>query len=329
MKQKFDERDIIFSRLRMTKGSQYFKDYYLRYPEKKEEDKRMKEEARLRSSHDTGDVFSFLAPKADWEEKLFSQEIMPNRKIAFLQHEKYLNTPINQNIKKQDANKLTEIVKSKAMEFGACLVGIVKLTDEDYYSYKGITQFNDSYGEEINLSYKYAIVIAVEMKSEYMKKAPRYEELVATEVAYDKSVFISASLAAFLKEHGYDALTNNYINYVAPMVPLSIIAGLGEKGRNNLLVTKEYGSRVRTAAILTNATLDVDKPISFGVQEFCNQCMRCVERCPTQALAAKGDIHVSDSKCMDVWLRSRTDCGICIAVCPFSKCKIVPKLDVE
>ncbi len=329
MRQKFDERDIIFSRLRMTKGSQSFKDYYLRHPAKKKRDQEIKDEARLRSKYTSGDIFSFLAPKADWEEKLFQQEIMPNREVAFSQHKKYINTPINQNVKKQDATQLTKIIKSKAIELGACLVGIVELTDEDYYSHKGITQFGDYYGEKITLSYKYAIVIAVEMASEYMKKAPRYEELVATEVAYDKSVFITASLAIYLKELGYDALTNNYINYMAPMVAMSIKAGLGERGRNNLLVTKEYGSRVRTAAILTNANLIVDKPISFGLQEFCNQCMRCVERCPTQALSATGDIHVSDSTCMDVWLRSRTDCGICIAVCPFSKCKYVLKLSVE
>lgn len=329
MKLKFDERDIIFSRLRLNSGSQNYKEYYQRHQEKEAADQLTRDEARRRTKYPSSDIMSFLAPKADFEEELFQQEILPNREIAFKVHEKYLNTSINRQINKQDVTQFTKLIKNKAIELGACLVGIVKLFDEDYYSHKGITQFNNFYGKKILPSYKYAIVIAVEMKNEYMKKAPRYEELVATEVAYDKSVFISASLAIYLKELGYDALSNNYINYVAPMVPLSIKAGFGEKGRNNLLVTKEYGSRVRTAAILTNVTLIEDKPISFGLQRFCAQCMRCVERCPTQALSPTGESHVSDSTCMEVWLRSRTDCGICIAVCPFSKCKYVPRLTVE
>ena len=51
-------------------------------------------------------------------------------------------------------------------------------------------------------------------------------------------------------------------------IPIAIDAGLGELGRNGLLVTPKYGPRVRLAKILTNMPLVPDSPIRFGVTEF-------------------------------------------------------------
>ncbi|PKN37491.1 MAG: hypothetical protein CVU62_07095 [Deltaproteobacteria bacterium HGW-Deltaproteobacteria-2] len=63
-------------------------------------------------------------------------------------------------------------------------------------------------------------------------------------------------------------------------------AGLGSIGKNGLLITKEFGPRVRFLAILTSADLDPGKPVK---ENYCSECDLCVEACPTGALRLKGE----------------------------------------
>jgi len=74
------------------------------------------------------------------------------------------------------------------------------------------------------------------------------------------------------------------------------------------------------AAVFTNLSLNIDKPVDFCLEEFCNSCMLCVKRCPTETLSAK-QIDLDDGKCMQMWQRAHTDCGRCISMCPFSRCQ--------
>lgn len=59
-------------------------------------------------------------------------------------------------------------------------------------------------------------------------------------------------------------------------------AGLGEIGLNNLLITPEFGPRVRLAAVITTAPLAIDGPKLVG--KVCNKCGECIEHCPTKAV---------------------------------------------
>jgi len=73
---------------------------------------------------------------------------------------------------------------------------------------------------------------------------------------------------------GYPASANHVLHYDGLMVPLAVDAGLGELGRLGYLITKEFGPRVRLGAVTTNLPLIADKPINFGVQDFCNICKK-------------------------------------------------------
>lgn len=102
----------------------------------------------------------------------------------------------------------------------------------------------------------------------------------------------------------------------------ALLAGLGTFGVNNMLLTKEYGPRVRFVSVLTSAELPPDPIIE---EDLCIRCMRCVGSCPTSALI-EGDYPQSltrKDKCT-AWsdsLRKRhiSPCGICIKVCPVGK----------
>lgn len=84
-------------------------------------------------------------------------------------------------------------------------------------------------------------------------------------------------LVNYLNVLGHDAVVANNI----PLKPAAVIAGLGCRGKNTLLVTPEYGPRVRLAAVLTSAELEPDEPFT---EDLCGKCERCIHACPTGAL---------------------------------------------
>ena len=65
----------------------------------------------------------------------------------------------------------------------------------------------------------------------------------------------------------------------------AVTCGLGEIGRNNLLLTPEYGPHQRLCAIVTEAPLEAD---SVRKLSLCDNCGRCREACPSGALKKDG-----------------------------------------
>lgn len=99
----------------------------------------------------------------------------------------------------------------------------------------------------------------------------------------------------------------------------ALLAGLGTFGVNNVLLTTGYGPRVRFASIFTSAEIPSD-PLITG--QLCTRCMKCVARCPAQALE-EGDYPASltDKRSCTTWSevlakKLISPCGICIKVCP-------------
>jgi epoxyqueuosine reductase QueG len=111
---------------------------------------------------------------------------------------------------------------------------------------------------------------------------------------------------------------------------IAIMAGLGWQGKNLLLVTPQYGPRVRLSSVLTDMPLTFDSPI----KNRCGRCISCVEACPAGAIRnVNTEFHYSDrneaidlDKChnntlkyMDVPGVGYTFCGQCIPVCPHGR----------
>jgi epoxyqueuosine reductase len=99
----------------------------------------------------------------------------------------------------------------------------------------------------------------------------------------------------------------------------AFLAGLGNFGMNNMLLTPEFGPRVRFASILTAAEI---RPDPLHEKPLCVRCRRCVEACPVHALEG-GDYPegLTDKKTCatrseDLQKRFISPCGICIKVCP-------------
>jgi epoxyqueuosine reductase QueG len=102
---------------------------------------------------------------------------------------------------------------------------------------------------------------------------------------------------------------------------------MGELGRHGLLITKELGSCLKIATVTTDLPLHYDFPIDIGIDEFCQDCKICAESCPSGSIpfGEKKVVRgvnkwcISPETCFKVWNETGTDCGICVASCPWTK----------
>ncbi len=106
-------------------------------------------------------------------------------------------------------------------------------------------------------------------------------------------------------------------------------SGLGWMGKNGNLITKAHGSYFFIAELIIDLELDYDAP----VKDYCGNCTRCIDACPTNAI-----VHpqiVDGSKCisyftielknaipdnykdqLDHWIFG---CDVCQDVCPWNR----------
>ena len=223
-------------------------------------------------------------------------------------------------------------IKQVARVFGADLVGVTATDDRWHYTHR----FNAKHRSEkptIDLSATpNCIVIGTAMPYQVIKTFPSAVAGVAAGFGYSKDALTLQSIAQFIRNMGYQAVAS--MNDTAQCIPYAIQAGLGEYGRHGLVITKEFGPRVRFGKIFTDLPLTHDRPIKFGVKEFCEVCRRCSDACPPQAIphgAPQDKIEnqsnavglrkwsVDGEKCFKFWANQGTECGICIRVCPYNK----------
>jgi reductive dehalogenase len=235
-----------------------------------------------------------------------------------------------------DIQRMTNLIKKTGKWFGADLVGIGPLNRTWVYSHWGDHSvkfgLGGKIGDPIELPeyFTNVIVMAIEMDHDQIRRSPAMES--SSDLAYSKMGFIAPSLARFIQELGYHALPSG--NDTALSVPMAIDAGLGELGRNGILITDKYGPRVRLCKVFTDLPLVHDKPVDLGVQAFCEICGKCATHCPGQALrhgertAEHNNIcnnvnilkwPVNAERCIGWWAKNRCGCSNCIRVCPFNK----------
>lgn len=98
---------------------------------------------------------------------------------------------------------------------------------------------------------------------------------------------------------------------------IAAAAGAGFIGRNNLLVTPEFGSRVRLVTVLTDAPLKLCGPVEDG----CGGCYKCVSACPAGAIGeTPGQFCLAKcveqiSKFQRLMFVAKGICGVCVKAC--------------
>jgi len=155
--------------------------------------------------------------------------------------------------------------------------------------------------------YGYVIVLTMEMDKNKIDRAPSEETALMVFKTYDTLGVAANELTRFLRRHGYAAQAGHPLGGLVLYPALAELAGLGWHGRHGLLITPEFGSRVRIATVFTSIeNLPVNEENRHAwVEEFCYaSCGRCVRKCPPKAILEKPKTygqklmrHIDNSKC--------------------------------
>jgi epoxyqueuosine reductase QueG len=102
----------------------------------------------------------------------------------------------------------------------------------------------------------------------------------------------------------------------------AFLAGLGNFGINNVLLTPQFGPRVRFASLFTTAEIPGDPVIEHPL---CIRCMRCIHACPVKAIGGEmypeglTDKKACATRSEALSTRYISPCGLCIRICPVGK----------
>ncbi len=243
--------------------------------------------------------------------------------------------------------KAAAMVKKVGHYLGANLVGIVPLDRRWIYSHAYWTDgahkavvfadVDEATETEDQLiipeKMRWVIVMGTRMDVDMIKYTPSPLGCAETRITYSKLGLQVAGMAEFLRGIGYQAIPS--INDLGLNIPMAIEAGFGEQGRNGKLITPEFGPSVRLCKVITDLPMSRDDPIRFGVQEFCDVCLKCADACPPGAITtgertwdgpnisnSPGHFtwHLDNELCRKYWSAGNgTNCTSCIRSCPFTK----------
>lgn len=222
---------------------------------------------------------------------------------------------------------LNVLIENELKSAGASLVGFADLS--------GIAP-------ECRSGLKYGISLAIAVEPRIfadIEKLPNREYYSEYKSLNEKLGELCLLASGLLIQNGFKAVPlipeavsqdDETLSTLLPFKSVAVLAGLGWIGKSALLVTKEYGSAVRLAAVLSDAAFDTGTPL---LEPQCGDCAECRKVCPGSAITGanwavvskRGDYYdafkCSDAarkQCEKLGIGSRI-CGKCIAACPWTK----------
>ncbi|MEH6823539.1 MAG: reductive dehalogenase [Motiliproteus sp.] len=217
-----------------------------------------------------------------------------------------------------------EIIKATLHYLGTDQVGICEAPDWVWYSH-------GEDGTEIKPAHKYAITTLIDQGHESQEGGSGDDWLSCTQSmrAYMRASLVGGVVAQHLRNLGYSATTHTAADGDVIQPPLALLSGLGEISRiGDVVLNPHMGPRLKTGVVTTDFPMEVDTPIDFGLQKFCDRCNKCARECPSGAITAGPkvmyngyEIWKSDQeKCTRYRLTNDAGsmCGRCMKTCPWN-----------
>lgn len=231
------------------------------------------------------------------------------------------------------------MLEAAAIHLGASQVGFTALNpwwlESNVYVDPGVEKIKTAEDGKVLVpeKLKYVVVIASQVPMQAQYRAPSQIGDAADRSGYENRQMALERMMNFIKGLGYKA---KYIpGLMPPTIPFALMGGLGEMGRMNRLVSPLFGGAIRLETILTDLPLALDKPIDFGLQEFCRGCKKCAKACPVNALSMdtdpswepKGPYSTPGKKvwyddcdrCTEYSGVTHLYCGACLGACTWNK----------
>lgn len=176
--------------------------------------------------------------------------------------------------------------------------------------------------KEIVGGYACAVLFGKTLSREYIAtlkagQEPKHKEVFNTERKMDA---LAVKIAEELEAEGYPSV-GKLKTGLLPHKTVALRAGLGFIGKNNLLVTPQYGCALMLGKVLTTAPFATTEALPKEPQ--CGDCNLCVERCPTNALLGK-TWSVTTTREEILTRKLCTLCLQCMVWCPYTAKYIAP-----
>ena len=225
----------------------------------------------------------------------------------------------------EDPKEIAKHIKSLCYFLDSDIVGICECPEWAWYS-------EDLDGKPIKAKHKYAIVVVNDQRWETLDSSSGDDWISGAQSyrAYLKGSTTAVVVADYIRRLGYEAQAHSNADGDVMQIPLMLLAGLGELSRIGELVLNPFiGPRHKTAVITTNLPMEIDKPIDFGLQDFCSKCQKCARECPAQAIPYGEKVLYNGyeiwkpdvEKCTKYRVTNAkgSSCGRCMKMCPWNK----------
>ncbi|KXS43420.1 MULTISPECIES: 4Fe-4S double cluster binding domain-containing protein [unclassified Candidatus Frackibacter] len=223
-------------------------------------------------------------------------------------------------------------LKKLAEELGVDLVSSTSLHEAK--------DFIAKQGDKNLVQLPYAISIAIHLPEPVVNELSNTEN-VQNLLTYDYIVYnmvnptldrITTRLAQKIQSYGFNALPipsshrtdETNLKGIFSHKLAAHLSGLGWIGKSCLLVTPDFGPRLRLGTVLTDLPLPNNEPL----RDNCGQCSICVDNCPSKAFTGKSfnineprEVRYKFQKCEKYRNKIKDkigcrSCGICVQICP-------------
>ena len=224
----------------------------------------------------------------------------------------------------RDAAWYSDQVKAASYFLGVDAVGMSRCPDWSWYSH-------DARGEAVTPPHDQAISMVIDQGFETMEGASGDDWISVAQSmrAYLRFSMLGGVVAKQIRNLGFKAKAHTVLDGDVLQPPLLLLSGLGEVSRIGEVILHPFlGPRLKSGVVTTTMPLAHDRPIDFGLQNFCENCQKCARECPSGAITAGPkrmfngyETWKSDSqKCTTYRITTKGGamCGRCMKTCPWN-----------
>jgi reductive dehalogenase len=239
--------------------------------------------------------------------------------------------PLQYGAAREDAQPKSIDAKQNALNLkAACYylasdaVGLSRVPDWAYYSH-------DSKMQPITPYHDNGVSIIFDQGHETMEGASGDDWISSAQSmrAYLRFSLLGGVIGEQVRRQGYSARVHTVLDGEVLQPPLMLLSGLGEASRiGDVMLNPYLGPRLKSGVVTTSMPMDHDKPIDFGLQNFCGNCQKCARECPSGSITAGPKVMFNG---YEVW-RSDSEkcsryritnfhgamCGRCMKTCPWN-----------